>query len=270
MTSVPPFVPPADHQQAPQRDPHRGQTATHTPVRRWWAIPGFRLLPVVMVMAVCLLGFKMTHVAAGVGALLAAPASSQDGSRDGSQTVASDPGGVEAIDLETLAAIEPAAGQEDGDGADRDGGRNASQPAFMSRSEVDLLQDLSDRRRELNNRSDQLDTRERLLMATEQRIDRKIERLKGMEASIKDMLRIHSEEEEKQIKSLVRVYEAMKPRDAARILERLEMDILVSVVERMGERRIAPVLAQMNPEVATAVTSELALRKEMPAMDEES
>lgn len=221
----------------------------------------FRLLPLVMVMAGVLFCFKALNLAEEAAGLIF------------------EPGAAIAMpvetDVEKLAAIAPASGQEV-DGGQADGGQadeqepeTSNQPSFMTRSEIDLLQDLSNRRQELDARSQQLDTRERLLMATEKRIDRKIERLKGLEADIREMLRVHDAEEEAQLESLVKVYEAMKPKDAARIMDKLDMKVLISVVERMKERKIAPLLAEMNPETAKALTMELATRRQLPGLDEQ-
>ncbi len=57
--------------------------------------------------------------------------------------------------------------------------------------------------------------------------------------------------------SLVKIYEAMKPKDAARIFEQLDIDTILLVAERMKERRLAPVMAQMNPEKAKDITIKL-------------
>lgn len=232
-----------------------------------------RILPVVIVCSVVLLTLKSFHIGAGIGAVLG-PALAGSPLAEASDAPAR---------VYEFAAIAPASGQATGDGGGTAGEETqpavdpvndeevglADQPAFMSRSELDLLQDLSNRRQELDSRRQQLDTRERLLMATEKRIDKKIERLKGIETEIKDLLRIHSEEEEAQLKSLVKVYEAMKPKDAARIFEKLDMDILINVIERMKERKVAPVLAEMDPDSAKALTIELATRKQLPAVDEQ-
>ena len=57
--------------------------------------------------------------------------------------------------------------------------------------------------------------------------------------------------------TLAKLYESMRPRDAAEIFNELDLPILVQVVNRMSERRAAPVLAAMTPERARQVTAEL-------------
>lgn len=134
----------------------------------------------------------------------------------------------------------------------------------MTDQEIELLQALSQRREELEQRAREIDEREVLLKAAEQRIDQKISELEQLQATIEELLVQHDEQDEAQMQSLVKIYESMKPKDAARIFEELDMEVLLEVVERMKERKTAPILAQMNPERAKAVTLELAQRRDLP------
>jgi len=56
----------------------------------------------------------------------------------------------------------------------------------------------------------------------------------------------------------------MKPKDAARIFEELEMGTLLEVAERMKERKLAPVMAELGPERAREMTVELRALRELP------
>ena len=67
-----------------------------------------------------------------------------------------------------------------------------------------------------------------------------------------------------QFKSLVTMYETMKPKDAARIFDRLDLKILVEVSTQMNPRKMSEVLAQMTPEAAERLTVELANRASAP------
>ena len=58
----------------------------------------------------------------------------------------------------------------------------------------------------------------------------------------------------------------MKAKDAARIFDTLDLDVLVSVVSQMSERRLSPILAGMNPERARTVTIVLAEQKQLPKL----
>lgn len=142
---------------------------------------------------------------------------------------------------------------------------NLSNDIFeMTDEEMALLQSLSQRREELEQRAREIDEREVLLKAAEQRIDQRIGELERLQASIEALLVEHDEQAEAQMQSLVKIYESMKPKDAARIFEELDMEVLLDVIERMKERKTAPILAEMNPQRAKSVTLELAQRRELP------
>src|SRR5690606_17869067 len=95
----------------------------------------------------------------------------------------------------------------------------------FTKGEVEVLERLAQRRAELERRAEELDMRDNLLKAAEARIDEKIAKLREMEETLKALLRAHDEEKKAQMESLVKIYEKMKPKDAARIFNNLDMDI---------------------------------------------
>ncbi|MCZ4280488.1 hypothetical protein O4H49_06850 [Kiloniella laminariae] len=137
-------------------------------------------------------------------------------------------------------------------------------PFSMTDEEVVLLQSLSARREQLDERERGVEQREILLLAAEQRIDEKIVELGKLQKTIEGLIVQHDAQSDEQMTSLVKIYESMKPKDAARIFEELDMVVLLEVVERMKERKTAPILASMNPKKAKEVTLELAQRRSLP------
>lgn len=141
--------------------------------------------------------------------------------------------------------------------ADRD-------PTTFTRAEIELLANLAQRRDQLEQRAREIDLRESLLAAAEKRIDERIAELKKLEGSIKQIVQQYDKQEEQNLQGLVKVYENMKPKDAARIFEKLDANVLLGVVERMKEAKLAAVLADMNPATAQDITVRLATRKQIP------
>lgn len=137
-------------------------------------------------------------------------------------------------------------------------------PFDYTDEEVDVLQQLAKRREELDLRARQLDEREALIQAAEQRMEQKMAELKALQATVEDLLKVRSEQEEAELKSLVKMYENMKPKAAARVFEEMDMDVLLDVVDRMNERKVAPILAQVTPTRAKEITFELAQRRQLP------
>lgn len=138
-------------------------------------------------------------------------------------------------------------------------------PTTFSPSEIALLENLARRRDEIEKRAQSLDVRENLLVATESRIDEKIGTLKSLEKRIDQLVEQHEEAEEKRIQKLVVVYEKMKPKDAARIFDQIELDILLEVTGRMKEAKVAEVLAKMTSQRAQELTIALATREDLDA-----
>ncbi len=137
-------------------------------------------------------------------------------------------------------------------------------PSSVTQAEFEVLQRLAKRRAEIDGLRNDLTLRENLLNATELRVNAKLDELKKLKAMIEGLLKKHDDEQEAKLRSLVKIYETMKPKNAARILERLEMDVLLDVVERMREAKSSPIFAAMDPAKAKAVTAKLAERRELP------
>lgn len=138
-------------------------------------------------------------------------------------------------------------------------------PAYES-SRMEVFKDLSKRRDSLLERERSLETRAALLQAAEQEFERKFQELEQLRVKLEGLLEQQSDEEGKRIASLVKIYEGMKPKDAARIFDTLDLDILVNVVADMSERKLSPVLAAMNAERARTVTIMLAEQKQLPVL----
>ena len=222
-----------------------------------------RLLPVVMVAGALVLGIKLGNIASGTVALLSAREV-----RAETAAPASEAASEAAAKPEGAAAEADAPENAGGDGAaeaDGEGGDDMLPDSnAYTKGELELLQDLSKRRQELDARQQGLDMRERVLQVTEQRINEKLAELKTIEERIQGLLAQYDAQQEKRLSSLVKVYETMKPKDAARIFNSLDLDILIPVAERMKESKIASILAKMSGEAAKALTVELATRREIP------
>jgi flagellar motility protein MotE (MotC chaperone) len=226
-----------------------------------------RILPVTIFVAVLMLTVKVGDIWRGVDGLLsgvgvAAAEAQQQAGQQARQAAA------QSAAPEAGTAAMPADGGEQTAAADAapaaKGDTFADDPTLFTQSEIDLLQQLAERRDKLEKRERELDMREGLLQAAEARIDNKVEELKRLQSTIQDLVKVHDEQQDQKMRSLVKIYENMKPKDAARIFEELDMDTLLMVAERMKERKLAPVMAKMNPAKAKEMTVELARLRELP------
>lgn len=140
-------------------------------------------------------------------------------------------------------------------------------PVNFTQSEIELLQKLAERREVIETRSQELAQREAMLNAAEGRIDRKIGELQQLQATINGLLKQHDDQEQEKVAQLVKIYATMKPKDAARIFDALDMPILITVLENMKESKSAPILASMTAEKARLVTEEMSRRRAIPLPD---
>lgn len=124
--------------------------------------------------------------------------------------------------------------------------------------EVKLLKELSKRRDELDKYNQQLTLKESVLKATEESLDKKLEDLRAMEDRVNKLLSLLNEKSSLRIKSLAKIYENMKPQEAAKIFEELEMPLLLEIMRNMKEQKVAPIIAQLSPSRAKEVSFEFA------------
>ncbi|MBT5415681.1 MAG: hypothetical protein HOK81_13870, partial [Rhodospirillaceae bacterium] len=99
----------------------------------------------------------------------------------------------------------------------------------------------------------------------ERRLDARIARLEELRTVVEAHLDTYETQEDERLRNLVRIYESMKPKEAARIFQDLEMNVLLDVVSRMRAQQSAKILAAMEPERAKSVTTELIERKKLPS-----
>jgi flagellar motility protein MotE (MotC chaperone) len=134
---------------------------------------------------------------------------------------------------------------------------------ILTEEDIKILQQLGDRRRELDRRATSIEQREALLQAAEQRVDQKIAELQKMREDLEKLLATANNEQSAQMASLVKIYSNMKPAQAAKIFEQLDMSVLLAVVQEMKEAKAAPILAAMDPQKAKTITTELIKRKDI-------
>ncbi len=134
----------------------------------------------------------------------------------------------------------------------------ATAPQPVSESERTLLQELRQRRQDLDTRAATIATRESVLVATEQKLSVRLSELRSLQKQLEDLDATHKQKEDAGWQGLVKLYETMKPKDAATIFNDLTMPVLLQVLDRMKDAKAAAVMAAMIPDKARDVTAALA------------
>jgi flagellar motility protein MotE (MotC chaperone) len=130
----------------------------------------------------------------------------------------------------------------------------------VSPSERAILERLQSRRQELEARAREIDIRESLLKAAEKRVEGRVEELKAVESRITTATQQKSEADTARFKGIITMYEGMKPKDAAKVFDRLEMTVLFEIASQIAPRKMADILGLMTTEAAERLTVEMARR----------
>lgn len=128
---------------------------------------------------------------------------------------------------------------------------------------LELLQSLAERREEIEKWLNEAENRQEVLKNTENRLNAKLADLTSLKNDVKNLLDIYNEKENEKVKNLVKIYENMKPQDAATIFEQLDIPVLLQVINNMKETKVAPILAKMNPMRAKEITTQFAQQKRL-------
>lgn len=219
------------------------------------ALPSTRLLPPTIALMGALLSLKSVALVRSLVNGPSAPAPTMI-------AVAQAAGHGEAKPAEKTQdkPAKPAAAKPDGkeDAAPAAAAPPAPSDPPVSAAERAVLLDLRQRRQELDARDAALAARESMLTAAEQKLAVRVGELTALQKRLEALEAGRAQREEASWQGLVKVYETMKPRDAATIFNDLEKDVLLNVLDRMKDSKAALVLAAMNPDRAREATTQLA------------
>ena len=224
-----------------------------------------RLLPAVIGVGAILFALKAGGLAFTASAATPAPAAAA-AAKPGTPAAAKPSAPADPLAAINAALPVPAKAAQSQDGPKAADELNPDIAASgVSSAEMDVLTSLADRRDALEQRQRDLDLRANIITATEKRVDEKIGQLKGLQARIEALLGQRDAKELEQLDGLVKVYTAMKPKDAARIFASLDDTVRIGVAGRMKPDVVAGIMSALPAEVAQKLTVELASRYKVPA-----
>jgi len=210
-----------------------------------------RILPLV---AVAIGGVLAVNAIANAPQLISATKAFAEGAVDPNAKTASPIPGLNASTPAQAAAAKPAPA------ACAPTAAELAKEAGLSPAELQVLQSLSDRRGELDQRASDLDVQVNLIAAAEAKLDSRIQQMNGLKSDIQALLGQADQQQAAEIDSLVKVYEAMKPAAAAARISLMDDSVRLPLAEKMKERKLSDILAQMAPEDAKSLTEKLAKR----------
>jgi flagellar motility protein MotE (MotC chaperone) len=132
----------------------------------------------------------------------------------------------------------------------------------LSASDIPLLKSLQERQELLAEREAQLAKREEVLHFLQQQLEEKFASLATLRKEIGSLIEEKEAFEEKRFEHLVKVYEGMKPEEAASLIERLQEDTAAKLFYRMKEKKVSQLLGFVKPEVAAKLSERLAVQQQ--------
>jgi flagellar motility protein MotE (MotC chaperone) len=132
--------------------------------------------------------------------------------------------------------------------------------AGLSPAELQVLQSLGERRGQLDQRENDLNTQLALMAAAEAKLDAKVKALQGLKGDIQGLLNQADQKQAAEIDRLVKVFEGMKPKDAGPRMMLLDDSVRLPIAAKMKERSLSAILSQMPPAEAKKLTEALAAR----------
>jgi flagellar motility protein MotE (MotC chaperone) len=209
-----------------------------------------RLLPIVAFAALCLAGLKLADLVLGGEHILSgvAPATAQSGPAVAAAANSAPPTGA----LPPVEAVLPLTDPNAPEAAS-----NVGPQVESTQTEMNVLESLAERRKDLDQRERELQLRENLLRAAQVKLEARIKELKALEARVGTTLKKQDDERNAQQERLVKMYTSMRPKDAARIFNQLAPDVLSELAIAMKPRTMSAILAAMDPGAAPRQTIEM-------------
>ena len=246
-----------------------------------------RLLPATILMLTLLIPVQLDVISRGVDSLFVQSAAkaaepTKAAETEGKKAPADDKSAAKTDAKPSQAASKEKdkdAGKDSAKEGEKESGDGASadhfDPTTMSVSEMEMLQSLSQRRGEIEAKEKTINERILFLEATEKRVNSKIDELanvqkqiEALKTEIQQIAASYKKEEDEKVQSLVRIYETMKPKEAAVIFNQLDNTILIQVLSKMKEAKSAIIMANMDPVKTRVVTALLLEHKKLPELPE--
>ena len=120
-----------------------------------------------------------------------------------------------------------------------------------------LLEEMRDRELRLERRERELDERERALAELEAEVSALLEELEEVQATVERRISAWEAENGDTVRRLAKIYAAMAPARAARLIEGLDLDLATQIVAKMKHKQSAAVLSLIRRERALAMSRQV-------------
>jgi flagellar motility protein MotE (MotC chaperone) len=128
----------------------------------------------------------------------------------------------------------------------------------------EMLQVIQTEREFLDQQRDDIAKRQAEIDLASEKLKLEQGRLDELKAALEGLLAKAEAAQTDDVRRLVSLYSNMKPKDAANIMNDLDIEVSVMVLGTMSERNAAPILAGLNPVRARAISKIILERSKLP------
>ena len=130
-------------------------------------------------------------------------------------------------------------------------------PDVRARLLQELDRQIEERRRELARQQEELATLKRALEAAKIELLQERQRLEELKNAVEADLAQRSKLSDERLGQVAKVYQAMKPKEAARALEKLDDELAVAILDRMPGRTVGKLFDVMDKDRVRHLTRRL-------------
>jgi flagellar motility protein MotE (MotC chaperone) len=127
-----------------------------------------------------------------------------------------------------------------------------------------ILMVINEERDLLNNQKAALEERRASVSLAEEKLKQDTARLGRLKSDLEDLFMRAEKAKSDDLKRLVQIYRGMKPKEAAAIMNTLDIEVAVLVLAEMKERDAAPIFAKMNVVRSQAISKIIFERSKLP------
>lgn len=127
-----------------------------------------------------------------------------------------------------------------------------------------MIEMIEKKNRELKRREAEITIKEQRLKTLEQNILKDLKKIEDAIARSEQQIGIQKNLIKENVAGLVKAYSAMKPQDAAKLLEAINEDLAIQILSGMKSKIAGDVLSKLNVRVAKNISEKLAGQRKIP------
>lgn len=132
-------------------------------------------------------------------------------------------------------------------------------PLLLNEDQIKVLLALAKQKKDINetNKEADVEKQKKIVEIATDNLKKKIDELDTIKHDLENKKAAFTKNEINNIESMAKLYETMKPSQAADIFNKLELTSLTQIIKHMNPKKAAAIVAAMTPERARIVTIEI-------------